>query len=115
MLNDEIDMFTFTSNFFPIQVWDHNGHSLHPYEVRYQLSIRGQATPRQHHGPKLRDAPFPKTTSPRLFRSFFFPLSVFPDLLKHQGQSISPPHAFSLVDPNESRNLILNSLEPIAA
>ncbi|GFY32602.1 THAP domain-containing protein 2 [Trichonephila clavipes] len=26
----------------PLKVWDHNGHSLHPYDARCQLSIRGQ-------------------------------------------------------------------------
>ncbi|GFX69662.1 uncharacterized protein TNCV_1770311 [Trichonephila clavipes] len=65
--------------------------------------------PCQHHGPKLRDPPLRFEKRPALvffelflFPSFFFFCFGFPGLLKHQGQSISPPHAFSLVGTYES-------------
>ncbi|PRD24088.1 UNVERIFIED_CONTAM: hypothetical protein NCL1_44698 [Trichonephila clavipes] len=57
--------------------------------------------PGQHHGPKLRDPSFRFLKRPALvffelfFLSFVLSLSFgFSGLLKHQGQSISPPHTF---------------------
>ncbi|PRD19369.1 UNVERIFIED_CONTAM: hypothetical protein NCL1_57533 [Trichonephila clavipes] len=48
---------------------------------------------------KFRNSPLRFLKRPALV---FFELFLFPSLLKHQGQSISPPHAFSLVGPYES-------------
>ncbi|GFU86729.1 uncharacterized protein TNCV_1631751 [Trichonephila clavipes] len=46
----------------------------------------------------------PKRPAPVFFELFlsFLSLSVFPDLLKYQGQSIFSLHVLSLVGPNES-------------
>ncbi|GFW96451.1 zinc finger protein 91 [Trichonephila clavipes] len=85
------------------------GDSLSVLEVVFRLCCNVvRRIPGQHHGPKLPDPPRSafQNDQPSSFSSSFFPsfssLSVFPDLLKHQGQSISPPHAFSLVGPYES-------------
>ncbi|GFT61599.1 uncharacterized protein TNCV_34511 [Trichonephila clavipes] len=62
--------------------------------------VEGQERiPRQHHGPKLRDPPFPlsENDQPSSFRSFFSPFKT-----SGAVHFSLPPHAFSLVGPYES-------------
>ncbi|GFU24340.1 uncharacterized protein TNCV_942341 [Trichonephila clavipes] len=92
-------------------------------DIKHAIVSVPSQTPRQHHGPKLRDPPFPlsENDQPSSFRSFFSFLSfsslfsVSLDFFKTSGAVHFPPLTLSHWWAHISRSLNLNLLEPIGA